>query len=162
MLKVINVKDVPNTSNCCADNFLKCADSRSRPTKHTVDTGAADLEPGCDGGRAYALAVESAHGCAVYGRLAAFVDAFGLRPGDPLGLALAPQVGLEFGKDAEHVEEGLAGGGGRVDRLLRRAQRSAFPPQLAHDVLQVADRTGEPVDSPKDPSAARRYRKTQA
>ena len=41
-----------------------------------------------------------------------------LRRGDPLGLALAAQVGLELGKNAEHVEEHLAGSGRGVHGLF--------------------------------------------
>jgi len=54
---------------------------------------------------------------------ATLVDAGRLGLGDPLELALAAQVRLEFGEDAEHVQEALAGRGAGVDRLLGRLQR---------------------------------------
>ena len=53
-------------------------------------------------------------------RLPAPVHARRLGLGDTLKLALAPQVGLELGEDAQHVEEALAGGRAGVDRLLGR------------------------------------------
>jgi hypothetical protein len=44
---------------------------------------------------------------------------------------------FELGEYAKHVEEGLAGGGARTDRLLSRAQSNASLPQLMDDVLQI-------------------------
>jgi hypothetical protein len=72
-------------------------------------------------------------------RLTPAIDApgFGLRY--PFQLALAPQIGFELGEYALHVEEGLAGGGTGVDRLLGRAQRDAPVLQLVDNVLQVRE-----------------------
>ena len=49
-----------------------------------------------------------------------------LRRGDPLGLALAVQVDLELGKDAEHVEERLAGSGRGVHGLFGGSEMGAL------------------------------------
>jgi hypothetical protein len=70
-------------------------------------------------------------------RPSSLVDTTRFRCGNSFGLAFLPQVGLEFGEHPEHVEEGLAGRGACVDRLLSRAQR--HPPflQLMDDVLQI-------------------------
>ncbi|ANN60782.1 hypothetical protein A9K72_31435 [Mesorhizobium loti] len=64
---------------------------------------------------------------------------------DSLRLALAPQIGLELGKDAEHVKESLAGGGRRIDGLFGREEMRAF-----RLYLQVAQRPGQPVDPGDD------------
>ena len=58
---------------------------------------------------------------------AAAIGAALLRRGDPLGLALAAQVGLELGEDAEHVEECLAGRGRGVHGLLGGSEMGALP-----------------------------------
>ena len=44
-----------------------------------------------------------------------------------------------------HVEEGLAGGGAGVDRLLRRAQCDASALQFVDNVLQVLQRPRETI-----------------
>ena len=46
---------------------------------------------------------------------------------------------------AEHVEERLAGGRGGVDRLLGGLEADALGAELANDILQVADRPGQPA-----------------
>jgi hypothetical protein len=43
----------------------------------------------------------------------------------------------ELGEYAKHIEEGLSGGGARIDRLLSRAQSHASLPQLMNDVLKI-------------------------
>ena len=58
-------------------------------------------------------------------RLAAFVDAARLRGADPFELALATQIGFEFGEHAEPVEKRLARRSAGVDRLFGRLQRVA-------------------------------------
>jgi hypothetical protein len=75
----------------------------------------------------------------------ALVGASGLRLGDALKLALAPQVRL--GKHAEHVEEALAGGSACVDRLLGRLEGGAAGADCSNDVLKIADAPGQPVDA---------------
>ena len=57
-----------------------------------------------------------------------------LKLGDALKLPLAPQIGLELGKDAKHVEKAA-----RVDRLFRRPERGATRLDGPHDVLKVAN-----------------------
>src|SRR5262249_9767953 len=79
--------------------------------------------------------------------LAALVDAGGLGFGDAFELAFFAQVGLELGKDAEHVEKALAGRGRGIDWLLCDSKDYASGLECADDVLQIADRAGEPVDS---------------
>jgi hypothetical protein len=54
-----------------------------------------------------------------------------------LDLPFLPQVGFELGEHAKHVEEGLAGRGARIDRLLSRAQGHTSLPQLMDDVLKI-------------------------
>src|SRR5262249_38216017 len=61
-------------------------------------------------------------------------------------LAFFAQVGLEFGKDAEHVKETLSGSGRGIDWLLCDPKDYASGLECADDVLQIADRAGEPVD----------------
>jgi hypothetical protein len=67
---------------------------------------------------------------------------------------LAPQIGLELGEYAQHVEEGPAGGGARVDRLLGRTQRDASTLQLVNYVLQVLQRARETIDASNDQRVA--------
>src|SRR5258708_9262279 len=59
----------------------------------------------------------------VYRRLSAAIDAFTLRPGDPLKLAFPAKVGFELHEDAQHVEEAPASRGAGVDRLFGCLQR---------------------------------------
>jgi hypothetical protein len=77
--------------------------------QHPVNTRARHAEALGDFGRAEAIRPESADLRGVYRGRAALVDALRLRGCDPFELALAPQVRLELGKDAEHVEKRLAG-----------------------------------------------------
>src|SRR5262252_7101075 len=55
------------------------------------------------------------------------VDAIGHRHCDALHLPFAPDVRLELGEHAQHVEEGLARGRAGIDRLLGRLQGEAAP-----------------------------------
>jgi len=57
------------------------------------------------------------------------------------------QVGLEFSEHSEHIKERFAGRGPGVDGLLCRLQLGPLCLQLVHDVLQVFERPGEPVDA---------------
>ena len=75
------------------------------------------------------------------------VDAPGLGLRDTFNLALAPKIHFEFSKHAQHVEEGLAGGGSGVDRLFGRTQRDASAPEFVDNVLQVLQRARETVDA---------------
>src|SRR5262249_31094459 len=86
------------------------------------------------------------HPGGVYRGPPALVDASRLGLGDAFELALATEVGFEFGEDTEHIEEALPDGRTRVDRLLGRLERSAAGLHLAHDVLEVADAAGEAID----------------
>jgi hypothetical protein len=83
-------------------------------------------------------------------RRPAFVDAARLGGGNAFGLAFAPQVGLEFGEDAEHVKKSLTGGGRGVDGLLGREQIRAFGFEPVHDHLQVTQGTGQPINAGDD------------
>jgi hypothetical protein len=56
-------------------------------------------------------------------RLAGFVDAARVGGGGPLQLALATQIGFEFGEHAQHVDKRLTHGDAGVDRLFGRLQR---------------------------------------
>jgi hypothetical protein len=62
----------------------------------------------------FALGLHRAHLGGVYRGRPPLVDARGLGLRDPLKLALAAQVRLEFGEHAQHVEEALAGRGSRL------------------------------------------------
>lgn len=53
----------------------------------------------------------------------------------PFHLALATQIGFEFGEDTEHVEEGFACGSAGVDRLFGRLERGARGFERSNDVL---------------------------
>ena len=86
------------------------------------------------------------HRNCVYGGAPAAVDARGLRFGNALKLAFLAQVRFEFGKDAENIEKALPRGCAGVDRLFSRLQGDATLPEVVDDVLQVAQRTGKPVD----------------
>jgi hypothetical protein len=74
------------------------------------------------------LRLHCAHLGGVYRSRAALVDASGLGLGDPLKLALAAQVRLEFREHAQHVQKALAGGGAGVDRLLGAAGKPISGP----------------------------------
>lgn len=118
-----------------------------------VDARSSDPELPSDRRGALPLPYQRPHGFRI-DRARPLVDASRLGLGDPLGLALAPEVGLELGEDPEHVEEGLAGGGRRVDRLLGRQQPGPLPSQLAHDVLKIADRARQAVNAGDDQRVA--------
>jgi hypothetical protein len=60
-------------------------------------------------------------------------------------LALAAKVRLELAEHGQHVEECLSRCRSGIDRLFRRLQVSAFGLQRPHDVLKIADASGEPV-----------------
>ncbi len=77
-------------------------------------------------GRLESLGLQLAHLGRVDRRHPTLVDPGRLGLGDALELALLAQVGFELGEDAEHVEEGFAGGGAGVDGLLGGAQGHAF------------------------------------
>lgn len=79
-------------------------------------------------------------------RWPALVDSALLGSHDPLGLALAPQIGLEFGKHPEHVEECLAGGRRGIDGLLRCEEMGALHVEAIDDHLKVVQRASQPVD----------------
>lgn len=69
-------------------------------------------------------------------RLATLADAAGPGGRGPFHLPLATQVGLELGKDAEHLGKGLAGGDRIVHRLPGDLQRDAPDAQLVPEILQ--------------------------
>lgn len=69
--------------------------------------------------------------------LPAFVDPSAFRCGDAFHLSLSTEICLELSEDAEHIEEGLAGGRAGVDRLFCRLQRHPFLLEQPYDVLQI-------------------------
>jgi hypothetical protein len=74
--------------------------------EEAIDARAADAEPAGDRRRAELLVIEQPPDFAGIDRwFAALVDTARLGGADPLKLPLAPQIGLEFGEYAEHVEE---------------------------------------------------------
>ena len=70
-----------------------------------------------------------------------------LRRGDPLGLALAAQVGLKLGKDAEHVEERLAGSGRGVHGLFGGGEMGALVFECRDNDLKITHRARQAVDA---------------
>jgi hypothetical protein len=64
-----------------------------------------------------------------------------------LELTFAPQVGFELGEDTEHIEEALAGGCAGIDRLLSGLQDRALRFEGADNILQVADRARQAIDT---------------
>jgi hypothetical protein len=107
-------------------------------SEHAVDARSPNAEQAGDRRRAeFLIVVQTPNFVGVDGRFATFVDAAHLGGSDTFELPLAAQIGLEFGEYAEHVEEGFAGRGAGVDRLLGRLERNALGLQLLHDVLQV-------------------------
>ena len=79
-------------------------------------------------------------------RLAAFVPACGLGPGDTLDLPLAPEVVLELREHPEHGVEHLPHRGGGIDVLLGDVEADVALPQLVGDLDQVGERAPEAVD----------------
>ena len=69
--------------------------------------------------------------------LAALVDATRFRARYAFELAFHAQIGFEFRKHAEHMEEIFAGCGAGVDWLFGRLQGRAASLHRAHDVLKV-------------------------
>ena len=108
-----------------------------------VNAGPTNAEPPCDSSWPELLLVpELADDRWIDFRFPSLVDAARLRCGDPLGLALLPQVGLELREYSQHIEEGLAGSGAGVDRLLSCAQCHSLFLQLLNDVLQIPSVSG--------------------
>src|SRR5271170_177650 len=75
------------------------------------------------------------------------VNASSLSGLDSFHLPLATKARLEFSEDAQHVEKRLPGRARSIDRLLGRLELHALGPQPPHDVLKVAYRSSEPVNS---------------
>ncbi len=69
---------------------------------------------------------------------------------DPFQPTLAPQIGLEPGEHAQHVEERLASRRSGVHGLPGRAQRHAAALRRRHDVPQVFHRPGKAIDAGRD------------
>ena len=69
-----------------------------------------------------------------------------LRRNDSFGLALAAQVGLELGEDAEHVEERLAGSGRGVHGLFGSGKMGALVLECRDDDLKIVHGARQPVD----------------
>jgi hypothetical protein len=65
--------------------------------------------------------------------------------GDTLKLALFTQVGFELGKNAQHIQERLAGRGTGINGLFCGLESGTLGLHGANDVLQVADTASEPA-----------------
>jgi hypothetical protein len=52
-----------------------------------------------------------------------------------------------LGEHTQHVQKALPGGRAGVDRLLGRHEAGAAPPNVPDDVLQVADASGQAIDT---------------
>src|SRR4030081_2434019 len=85
------------------------------------------------------------------GRLTASIDPPRLGVGDPLKLALFPQVGLELGEHSQHVEEALARCCAGVDGLLSGLEAGALCLHGSDDILKGAGASGE-AGGPRPPS----------
>jgi hypothetical protein len=81
--------------------------------------------PGDSRGTELLLGTETADLGRVDPGLAPRVNAPILGRRDPLHMLLSSEVGLELSKDAQHTEQGFAGGCGGVHRLLRGLKRHA-------------------------------------
>jgi len=55
---------------------------------------------------------------------------------------------LELGKDAQHLEHGLAGGGGRIERLLTQEQIDPERVEFGQEANQVLQAAAETIDVP--------------
>jgi hypothetical protein len=119
-------------------------------SQDSVHLPPRDAELPSDLGRSMAFASQAVHGIAVDAPLAARVDAGALRLGDALRLPLTPEVRLELGENAQHVEERLARRSSCINRLLGRLERDALLLQLVHDILKIAHGASQPVDTRDD------------
>jgi hypothetical protein len=72
----------------------------------------------------------------VYRSRAALADAFGLRLGDTLKLALASHVGFEFGEYAERVQETFSGAV-PVSTGGRRSRRTLASDDMADKIISL-------------------------
>src|SRR3954471_11154489 len=115
-----------------------------------------------DLGRTLAIAVQGLHGLPVNAGFAALVDARLLRLRDALKLALAPEVRLKLRKHPEHVEKRLTRRRAGVDGLLGRPEMRTLRLHLAHDVLEVPNGAGEPVDARDHQFVARAQKRDDA
>jgi hypothetical protein len=61
---------------------------------------------------------------------------------------------LELGKDAQHLEHGLAGGGGRIEPLLMQEQIDPERVEFGQEANQVLQAAAETIDVPS-PDASR-------
>lgn len=87
-------------------------------------------------------------------RFATMAGAAHLGGGNPLKLALAPEVGFEFREHAQHVQERLARRAAAVDGLLGRLGSDAALLHRVHDILEVFDAAGEAIDPRHDQRVA--------
>ena len=128
---------------------------RSLFAEEAIDARPADAEPAGDRRRAELLVIEQPPDFVGIDRwFPALVDAARLGGADPFKLPLAPQIGLEFGEYAEHVEERLASRGAGVDRLLGRLQGDTPGLELVHDILDVLQRPCQTIDAGDDERVA--------
>jgi hypothetical protein len=79
------------------------------------------------------------------GRRADDPAALGGRTLHPGGDPLDDRRSLELGEHGEHLQHHLAGGGGSVERLGRRAKRDAEIVEVLADLRELADASGQAV-----------------
>src|SRR3954463_15176604 len=116
------------------------------PGQSPINGSATDPQLARDLGGAQALRMQSTDALVIDRPLAALVGASGLGCRDAFKLPLAPEIGLELGEHTEHVEEGLAGRGAGVDRLLGGFQRDPALPEFVDEVLQVPNAARQAID----------------
>jgi hypothetical protein len=122
--------------------------------QNSIDALPGDLQRLGDLGGALSLGFELADRLNVNGRLAAGIHPGGLRLPDTLHLPFPADRGLELGKYTQHLQEGPAGGGRRVDGLFCRLQGDPFFLKLAHEAGEVRNRACQPVDPRDDDGVA--------
>jgi hypothetical protein len=122
--------------------------------KHSVDAGPTDAKAARDFRRTHALGSQCADRRGIDRRPAPLVDARQFGPGNPLNLTFAAQVSLELREHAEHIDEGLAGCGGGVDRLFGRLQAGSLAAECPHDVLQIPNGSGQTIHAGDDQGVA--------
>jgi len=88
-------------------------------------------------------------------------DTLGLRLSDPFHLPFSTQIGLEFGKHAEHVQERLPSCARGADRLFGRPECDTCRP-ATHGRCPEDLRSSAPADRPALPSKCHHVGETGA
>ena len=116
---------------------------RSEP----VHARPGNAEPLCNVSGADAVSQQAFDLVRIDALWSAPIDPLNLRRCDALKLPLAPQVGLELGKNAQHVQKRLTRRRSGIDRLFRCPEVRTLLAKLMHDVLQVPHAPGEAVNA---------------